>query len=255
MTSSSSMLDRLKPRRSEAIARIRTNGLGLAAVAIMTNLLPVPGPWEATRQVWQSYSYRHNGRESMTVWWAMCFVELIVLATFTFNVLQASYALQFPPAPLPPPTPSPAKPKPSPMEIAARSPKSPSGLGQSQRKLVGVTPSSGPHPQKSFSSSFYASSPASTPSRILNYSTTSGLAGADASFGSTFSSSSLPGSPSPTGSGVLSSSLLGMSMGVTGSPTLAAYRGKHRSGAGRAFDGDLLNRLTQSTANDDAEED
>jgi hypothetical protein len=64
--------------------------------------------------------------------------ELAVLAALTVNILQATYALQFPPATPPPPTP--ATPRPSPMDIAARSPKGAAGLGQSQRKLLASTP-------------------------------------------------------------------------------------------------------------------
>ncbi|KAI0692435.1 hypothetical protein BC835DRAFT_52957 [Cytidiella melzeri] len=239
------ILDRLKPPRSEAVARVRTNGVGLFVVLIATNLLPLPGPYEAIRLVWQSYNYRFKGREAVTVWWVLCLAEIVVLATLTFNVLQATYALRFPPPALPQPTPS--TPRPKPMGGAVKSPDGSAGLNQSQRKLIASTPTSAPQPQKSFSSSFYASSPASSPSRMLNYSTVSGAGGADTSFGSSFASS-LPGSPSPMG-GALNTSLLGMSM--NGSSSLASYRGKHRSGAGRAVDGDILQRLTRSTMDDD----
>ncbi|KAI0343295.1 hypothetical protein BDW22DRAFT_1266337 [Trametopsis cervina] len=245
--SSSTMLDRLKPRRSDAISRIRANGMGLFAVLVAMNLLPVPGPWDATLLVWQSYSRKFGSMEAGPLWWAACFAELAIVAALTFNVLQATYALKYPPAPLPPTAPS--TPKPNPAAMAAKSPKSSAGLGQSQRRLVGVTPTT-PQPQKSFSSSFYASSPASTPSRTLNYSTFSGTGGADTSFGSSFSSS-LNNTPSPVG-GLSNASLLGMS--VSGSPSLAAYRGKHRAPAGRAFDGDLLNRLTQSQGEEDEDD-
>ena len=70
---SSSVLDNIKPQRAEALARIRTNGMGLLAVFITTNLLPLPGPWEAVWQVWQSYNYRFSGKEEVTVWWLLCF--------------------------------------------------------------------------------------------------------------------------------------------------------------------------------------
>lgn len=68
-------------------------------------------------------------------------------------------------------------------------------------------------PQKAFSSSLYASSPLSTPSRTLHYSIPNSTP-LDSSFAS--STSSFPGSPSP----------------AYNSP-LAAYRGKHKTGAGR----------------------
>jgi hypothetical protein len=70
---SSSTLDRLKPQRSEALVRIRTNGLGLLAVLITTSLLPLPGLWEAAILMWQSYNYRFAGRETVTLWWVLCF--------------------------------------------------------------------------------------------------------------------------------------------------------------------------------------
>ena len=41
------ILDWLKPSRSEAIARLRTNCLGLFTITIITNLLPLPSPWTA----------------------------------------------------------------------------------------------------------------------------------------------------------------------------------------------------------------
>lgn len=66
--SSSPMLDRIKPRRTEANARIRTNGVGLVTMLVLTNLLPLPSPWEASRQVWTSYVYRSRGMESSNMW-------------------------------------------------------------------------------------------------------------------------------------------------------------------------------------------
>ncbi|KAI0825635.1 hypothetical protein BC629DRAFT_1586526 [Irpex lacteus] len=236
--SPTSVLDSLKPQRSEAVARIRSNGVGFVVVFVTTNLLPLPGPWEAVRQVWTSYNSRFKGREEVGLWWVLCFLAL------SFNILQAIYALQFPPKALSPPTP--ATPRPNPLGLSARSPKGSGGLSQSQRKLIASTPTTVPQPQKPFSSSFYPSTPLSSPSRILNY---SALSQADISLNSSFSAS-ITNSPSPTG-GALNARLLGLSS--SGSPSLAAYRGKHRNGAGRAFDGDLLNRLTRSTVDDEDE--
>ena len=45
------IFDWLKPSRSEAIARLRTNCLGLLTIAIVTNLLPLPSPWTAIATV------------------------------------------------------------------------------------------------------------------------------------------------------------------------------------------------------------
>ncbi|KAJ3525748.1 hypothetical protein NM688_g8358 [Phlebia brevispora] len=206
----------LKPRHSEAIARIRTNGLGMVAALITTILLPLPSPWTAFRVAWASANGDVN-RSAGTLWYGLCVAELLIFAVLSFNIMQAVYAIKYPPAALPPP-PSLAKAK-----AVASTP----NLSKSQRRLSGISTIS-PQTQKSFSSStstssLYASSPLSTPSRIVHYSTP-----LDTSLLSS------TGSPSP----------------ILNSP-LAAYRGRHRTSVGRAFDGDLLNRLTQSTQEDD----
>ncbi len=72
--SPSSVLDSLKLQRSEAVARIRSNGVGFVVVFVTTNLLPLPGPWEAVWQVWTSYNSRFKGREEVGVWWVLCFL-------------------------------------------------------------------------------------------------------------------------------------------------------------------------------------
>jgi len=219
---SSKVLDWLKPHPSQAMARLRTNGLGLAVVLIVTTLLPLPSPFTALRLFLGS---RYSVFEGLGgTWWRwLCLLELCVLGVLGLNVLQASYALRYPPASLPPP-PTPAKSTPA----TTKSPP--------QRRLGAFTPTqsqSQPQPQKAFSSSLYASSPISTPSRTLYYSVPSATP-LDSSFAS--STSSFPGSPSP----------------VYNSP-LAAYRGKHRSGAGRAFDGELLKSLTRNPVEIDDE--
>ncbi len=48
-----SILDWFKPLRSEAVARLRTNSVGLVGLAILSNLLPVPSLWRAFDVVWQ----------------------------------------------------------------------------------------------------------------------------------------------------------------------------------------------------------
>lgn len=217
---SAAILNWLKPRRSEAVARIRSNGLGLLVLFVVTNLLPFPSLWTAISLVWGNkyVDYENVGGS----WWrGLCMLELVLMGVMGMNVLQASYALQYPP-PSFPPAPTSANSMPA-------TPKSPP-----QRRLAAFTPTQSPHqPQKAFSSSLYASSPISTPSRTLRYSIPNSTP-VDSSFAS--STSSFPGSPSP----------------AYNSP-LAAYRGKHKTGAGRAFDGELLTRLTQSTAEDDDE--
>ncbi|GJE93215.1 hypothetical protein PsYK624_093740 [Phanerochaete sordida] len=215
---SSKLLDWLKPHRSAAVARLRTNGLGLLVVFIVTTLLPLPSPFTALRLLLGSRYVDYDGLGG--TWWRwLCFLELGVLGVLSLNVLQASYALHYPPAALPPP--------PTPAKSAPGTPKSPP-----QRRLGSFTPSqSQSQPQKAFSSSLYASSPISTPSRTLYYSMPSATS-LESSFAS--STSSFPGSPTP----------------MYNSP-LAAYRGKHRGSAGRAFDGELLKSLTRPPVEED----
>ncbi|KAI0768278.1 hypothetical protein BD413DRAFT_564986 [Trametes elegans] len=210
--SSTSILDWFKPLRSEAIARLRTNSVGLVGFVIISNLLPVPSLWTAFDVVWRQ-------RPASTPYYSLCAAELVLLAVFLFNIVQAGYALKYPRLP-PPPPPSPAKP-------AKNTPLSPPAARQ--WRLSSNTPnvSSSPQRQKAFSS--YAPSPVSTPSRTINYSIPASLSSPpDASFASSIGS--VPGSP--------------------GSP-LAAYRGRHSTSVGRAFDVSLLSRL----AKDDSDED
>ncbi|RPD54247.1 hypothetical protein L226DRAFT_540030 [Lentinus tigrinus ALCF2SS1-7] len=167
---STSILDWFKPLRSEAVARLRTNSIGLVGLAILSNLLPVPSLWRAFDVVWQR-------RPVTAPYYYLCAVELLLLGVFVTNLLQAAYALQYPRAPLPPP-PSPAKPAKTPLSPPTR-----------QWRLQGLTPTSSPQRQKAFST--YTPSPVSTPSRILNYSIPP--SSPDASFLS--SVSSVPGSP------------------------------------------------------------
>ena len=47
------MLDWIKPTRGEAVARLRTNTVGLVGVTILCNLLPIPSPWRAFDVVWK----------------------------------------------------------------------------------------------------------------------------------------------------------------------------------------------------------
>ena len=140
-TATASLVDWFKPLRSEAIARLRMNAVGLVGLTIFTNLLPVPSPWKAVDVVWRQ-------RPTSAPYYYLCLagtslhasprylvrlhedvIELAMFAMFLFNVLQASYALKYPRAPLPPP-PSPAKPpKSTPLSPPSR-----------QWRLSGLTP-------------------------------------------------------------------------------------------------------------------
>ncbi|KAI0078729.1 hypothetical protein K474DRAFT_1683688 [Panus rudis PR-1116 ss-1] len=215
-----SLSDWLKPSRNEAITRLRTNGFAVVALFIVTHLAPIPSLVTAVRVVL-------TRADVGAIWWLFSVLETFVLAVLGMNILQASYALQYPPTSAPP------------LASASRpgtpryNPQSPPG--KTPRKL-GITPVATPQPQKTFSaSSSYAPSPISTPSRTLNYTIPASVGGSPFDTSLNTSSASLPGSPSPN---PLSSSL-------------AAYRGKHSSSIGRAFDGDLLNRLTRHDDDDD----
>ncbi|KAH9839715.1 uncharacterized protein C8Q71DRAFT_460234 [Rhodofomes roseus] len=164
------ILDWLKPPRGEALARLRTNGLGLLTLTVLTNLLPLPSPWVAIATV------RKNLPVS-TFYYGLCALEVLVLAILGLNILQASYALKYPRAQAAPPPPPP----------------SPKANHASPRKwhLSNLSPNPSPQRQKSFN---YAPSPASTPSRTLNYTIPPSAAlGYDTSF--TSSIGSVPGSP------------------------------------------------------------
>ncbi|KAI0357873.1 hypothetical protein OH77DRAFT_1422008 [Trametes cingulata] len=176
-TSSTSVLDWFKPLRSEAIARLRTNVVGLVGFAVLSNLLPVPSFWRAFDVVWQR-------RQVSAPYYYLCAAELALVAILLLNILQAAYALKYPRVP-PPPPPSPAK------SAARNTPLSPPSR---QWRLSGITPNSSPQRQKSFSS--YAPSPVSTPSRTINYTIPSSLSSPpDASFASSISLQGSPASP------------------------------------------------------------
>ncbi|KZT69237.1 hypothetical protein DAEQUDRAFT_765562 [Daedalea quercina L-15889] len=164
------ILDWLKPPRGEALARLRTNSLGLLTLTVLTNLLPLPPPWTAVSTI------RKNAPVG-TFYYAFCAVEVLALAVLGLNILQASYALRYPRTqpPGPPPPPSP--------KVNHASPR--------KWHLNNITPNPSPQRQKSFT---YAPSPASTPSRTLSYSIPPSATPAyDSSFAS--SVGSVPGSP------------------------------------------------------------
>ncbi|KAI0640402.1 hypothetical protein C8Q79DRAFT_921509 [Trametes meyenii] len=205
--SNTSVLDWFKPLRGEAVARLRTNSVGLVGFAVLSNLLPIPAAWRAFDVVWRQ-------RPVSTPYYYLCAAELVLLSILAFNILQAGYALKYPRAPVPP-LPSPKSVKSTPLSPPSR-----------QWRLSGLTPNSSPQRQKAFSS--YAPSPVSTPSRTINYTIPASVSSPpDASFSS---SMSVPGSPA--------------------SP-LAAYRGRHSTSVGRAFDGSLLSRLAKEDSDEE----
>ncbi|KAJ3712957.1 hypothetical protein C8R42DRAFT_727699 [Lentinula raphanica] len=205
-----------RPHRGEAVVRLRSNAFGLFSLLISTWLLPVPS--------------------------VVLAIQLAIAALLTYNILEATYALQYPRKPFPPSALSPAK-KSNPLGIfSPESAKKPfrilsaNSTPTSASKYKPFTPGRSVALSES-KNSHYPLSPASSPSRVIQYSmpSKSGSSGVNASISS--STSTIPPTPSP-------------------SSTLAtAYRGKHASGfhGGRPMDGLYLSQMTLS--GDDEDED
>ncbi|TDL14642.1 hypothetical protein BD410DRAFT_797051 [Rickenella mellea] len=218
-----SQLDWLKPRRADAVARLRNNALAAVTLLIAAQLLPgVPSPVTLLLFVLSGSEGRfRSGFEGFA---AYC--ELAFLAIFGVNILQSSYALRYPPG-APPPPDSPAKraqeqllkqsqqPRRRTLPISSpTSPTSPSPCGVSAKPRT--------------SGSFYASSPLSTPSRTLTYA---------------------PPAASPLNT-PFNTSLTSSASSFGMSSPLAAYRGRHSLPPARPIDGNLLSRL-QAAEDDD----
>ncbi|KAH9937841.1 uncharacterized protein BXZ73DRAFT_89257 [Epithele typhae] len=161
-----SVLDFFKPMRGEAIARLRTNSIGLVSLSILAHLLPVPTPWRAFDTVWKQ-------RPASAPYYYTCAAELLVFGLLALNVLQALFALKYPRAPLPPPPSAPATPVKSPLQSTPAR----------QWRLQSSTPNASPQRQKAFST--YVPSPLHHPPSASSQ--------AEVSF--TSSVSSVPGSP------------------------------------------------------------
>lgn len=67
MPSGYSLVDWIKPSRNEAITRIRTNGLALVVLFIVTNLAPIPSLWSAFQVV-------STRAEVGVFWWLLCVI-------------------------------------------------------------------------------------------------------------------------------------------------------------------------------------
>ncbi|RDB27757.1 hypothetical protein Hypma_003204 [Hypsizygus marmoreus] len=212
-----------KPHRAEAIQRIRINAFCFLLVLIFSNLLPLPSIQSAVRVV--SSSSRPERWSSDWVYRWFCIAEASAAAIFSFNVLEGVHAVRYPRPPLPPYS-SPAKTKPI---FKAATPSRPFRI---------MSPNTSPQPQRPFafspsasfsaSTSKYQTSPLSTPSRVLQYST-------------------IPASSTNT----QASSTSTMAFLSTPSPVISAYRGKYSGGVGRALDESLLCHLPSGDADDD----
>ncbi|KAF9475284.1 hypothetical protein BDN70DRAFT_883917 [Pholiota conissans] len=223
----STVANKLKPHKAEAIQRIRFNVLVITSVVILSYLLPIPSAFSAV-----TIPFRDIDQEAWTIEWFwqwFAVAEFALLALCFYNVLEAGYALKYPRTPLSPIT-SPAKAK-----------RQSSSLTTPKRPFKVLSPNSSPQPQKPFafsptaSTSFssaslnlssssipYAQSPISTPSRVIHYSPV------PSSLTNTMTSSTSDYLQSP-------------------SPVISAYRGKHTStDLGRALDGSYLSRMKPS---------
>ncbi|TEB28843.1 hypothetical protein FA13DRAFT_1735353 [Coprinellus micaceus] len=246
------LTSRLKPHRTEAIARIRFNACSLILVLVLTSIVPgIPSLPTAvgTTLVQRFGSGGKSGEDAEGLWAWLCFAESCVAAICLFNISESIYALKYPRST--PPTPA----------SASRPP-----LGQTQgtpakKKLFeGVSvssPSSSPQPQRpfSFSSSLsssgspsstppYPLSPLSTPSRTLAYSSPLSSSSLNSSFAS--STSTVGYTPSPQSRvGLSTSTSTGLNLG-------ASYRGRAFGGStARPLDGSYLGRIVKTDDDDD----
>lgn len=67
--------DWIKPQRGEALARLRSNGLGLIVVFIVTSLLPLPSPVAALSLIWGSKYIFYDGGGGI-LWNILCFLGM-----------------------------------------------------------------------------------------------------------------------------------------------------------------------------------
>ncbi|KAF8159228.1 hypothetical protein B0H34DRAFT_767419 [Crassisporium funariophilum] len=217
----------LKPHRAEAIQRIRSNTLCLVTFLILSYLLPFPSLFTAIRTFFVASNYKPWTTEWFYEW--ICVIEMGVVSVFSYNILEAAFAIKYPRAPLPQVT-SPMKPH----AVGTFSPTpkrpfqvlSPNSSPQTQKAFAFSPSSSLTSASMSFSSSLsnnttYAQSPISTPSRVLHYSV-----------------------PLSSSTNTAASSTSTAEYLATPSPVISAYRGKHSSTeVGRAFDGSYLTRI------------
>ncbi|KAL1749060.1 hypothetical protein HDZ31DRAFT_79170 [Schizophyllum fasciatum] len=219
----------IKPHRSEAIVRVRTNGLALSALLLLTWLLPLPSLTMATGRIAQHFYDGGGLLQINEPALLLCALESIAATIFTVNLLQGFFAIRFPRKSPPPPPESVRK------QMPFKSP-----APSVKRPFKDLTPKSTPQKQRPFSASTnntplgasssmaslsvtspsrYPVSPVSTPSRVLQYSVPESLSS---------TASTLPPTPSPI---------------------MSEYRNKQRSVYGRPVDASFL--LSQVAPDDD----
>ncbi|KAH6915621.1 hypothetical protein BKA70DRAFT_1556236 [Coprinopsis sp. MPI-PUGE-AT-0042] len=229
MSSLRNALMRIKPHKAEAIQRLRLNVMGLIMFVALASLAPfMPSLPTAISEVLAGEKVPGLSRDM--AWRCTSFAEVLVLATFSFNILESAYALQYPPAPLPP-TPA-----------ALRQMKSPQNNSLTPKAFKLLSPNGNPQTQKPFAFSpassvgplgssiaGYPPSPVSTPSRTLQYSSILN------SSSSTFASST-------------------STVGYSPSPSVSFYRGKNSSQLGRPLDGSFIDRVRGNAEQEEEQE-
>lgn len=66
-----SLLDFLKPRKNEAILKLRNSIVALVVLVILTNLSPLPSVWTSTRLAWGVLT-RAKTPDFSYGWWLLC---------------------------------------------------------------------------------------------------------------------------------------------------------------------------------------
>lgn len=111
----------LKPHRAEALQRIRLNGLCLITTLVVSYLLPIPSLLTAARILFTSSHHQRWSTEWIYEWICVggnerfplnCFrnynffifyfyLEMGIITMFSYNILEAIYAVKYPREPLP----------------------------------------------------------------------------------------------------------------------------------------------------------
>ncbi|KAF9260179.1 hypothetical protein L218DRAFT_617167 [Marasmius fiardii PR-910] len=219
------------PTRGEALLRIRANSLCLLGVCIVTYLLPLPSIPSSILVV-TSKGYDDGEGSFGWWWWGISLFEVIITVLCSYNIVEGLYAIKYPRTPLPPPHLSPLKKKqglvmsPSPARPSSiLSPNAtPSKMFNSSTNTQSLSFSTGSF-RGSTTPGKYATSPFSTPSRVVRY--------------------NMPPQPGSTASVATTNASSTSTMPPTPSPVVSAYRGKQSSmgSTGRPIDGLYVSQI------------
>ncbi|KAK7033543.1 hypothetical protein VNI00_012767 [Paramarasmius palmivorus] len=202
-----------RPLKAEALVRVRVNVLCLLTLCLATYLFPIPSIPSSIRAVLSEGGWKLGKIVEL--------LEVAITSICAYNILEGLYAIKYPRAPPPPSNASPMKKKPGLVmsPSPAKRPLSIISPNTTPNKLF-PSPSLSTSLSHSLSTSKYAQSPLTTPSRVMKY--------------------SMP-LPSSTTTNASSTS----TMPPTPSPIVSAYRGKQRSSgsSGRPIDGLYLSQM------------